>query len=126
MSRQRSRESVALGQLHARGPEDIGLEGGLDALGDNLHRSCLQQCREPFQPGRWWPVDSKLSDEQLIDLDEVEVAAREQCQIRARESRVIERSLCTSAWNAVECTEAQLVGYAALGNLGDELLYASA
>ena len=92
---------VTLRQLHSRRPECIGLEGGLDALGDYLQRCCLQQRRKPVQPGRWRLVGSKLGHELAIDLDEVKVAAREQRQIRAGESRVIERDLRAGAWNAI-------------------------
>jgi hypothetical protein len=118
---------VTLRQLHSCRPECIGLEGGLDALGDYLQRCCLQQRRKPVQPGRWrLVVGSKFGDELAIDLDEVEVAAREQRQIRAGESRVIERDLRAGAWNAVERIEAQLVGYGALRNFNYQLLYVRA
>ena len=82
---------MALGQLHARGPEYIGLEGGLDALGDNLQRVVCNSAASPSTRALGL-VECKLGHEQLIDLHEVEVAAREQRQIRAGESRVIERS----------------------------------
>ena len=88
---------MTLRQLHSRRLERIRLEGGLDALGDYLQRCCSQQRRKRVQPVRWRLVGHKLSHEQLIDLDEVEVAARQQRQIRAGESRVIECDFCAGA-----------------------------
>jgi hypothetical protein len=115
-----------LRQLYSRRPERIGLEGSLDALGNDLQRCCLQQRRKPAQPRRCRLVESNLGHEQVIDFDEVEIAAREQSQIRAGESRVIERDSRAGAWNAIERIETQLVGYAALRNFDYELLYVRA
>src|SRR5690242_2503621 len=52
---------MTLRQLHARRSECLGLEGGLDALGDYLQRSCAQQRRQPVQPVRWRLVGSNLT-----------------------------------------------------------------
>src|SRR5689334_3916628 len=113
---------MTLRQLHTRRSECLGLEGGLDALGNYLQRSCAQQRRQPVQPVRGRLIGSNLTHEQPVDLEKVEVAAREQRQICTGERRVIECNLRAGAGNAVEGIETQLVRYAALGNFEYQLL----
>ena len=77
---------------------------------------------KPVQPLGRRLIRSKFGHALPVDLDEVEVAAREQCQIRPGERCVIERDPRAGAGNTVERIQAQLVGDAALGNFDDELL----
>ena len=108
--RQRLRKIVTLGQLDARGTQRLGLECGLDTLGNDLHRCGLQQRPEPVQPWGLGLVGSQFCHELPVNFDEVEIAAREQCQVRPRERRVIERDPRAGGGNAVERIEAELVG----------------
>src|SRR5215469_18708155 len=117
---------MALCQLHSRRPQGVCLEVGLDALGDYLQRCCSQQRGKAVQPRRRRLVGRKLGDEQRVDLDEVEVAACEQCQIRAGESCVIECDSHTGGCNAVERVKTQLVRYTTLRNFEYQLLRARA
>ncbi len=112
---------MTLRHLHTGCVQRVGLVFGLHTLGDDLERRGPQQGREAAHPARGRFIGRDLRDQRPVDLDEIELAAREQSEIGAGQRRVIERDARPGLRNAVQRVEPELVGDAAFGDLEDQL-----
>ena len=113
---------MPLCQLHTGLREHGCLLRSLDTFCDHLQRRRAEQRGQTCEPLRALRIVAELRDQRVIDFHEVEMATRQERQVRAGQRRVVERHPVTRGRDAIQCRQAKLVGHTALGNLQDELL----
>ena len=95
---------------HARLAQHARLLPGLHALGDHLQLGGRQQRGQACQPFRSRLVRTDVGDQAAVDLDDMELAAREHRQVGAVEHHVVQGEAYAAARRLLHLVHADAVG----------------